>query len=135
MIDVLLKYQDIEFDGDNLTGMDCAEFAKHFRRQEFGRATPLSVPDYSNCKHDLESVFKYNIELGLYDETENPKDGDLFLMSNRERDKYHHLGVYLNNGVIHCSENNGNKAGVQWMPLSRIGILFPYYTAYTDKDG
>jgi hypothetical protein len=135
MLKTLLKYMDIEFDGDNITGMNCARFAEHFRREEYGRETPLAIPSYAKCIDDLEAIFDFNIENGIYKETKTPVDGDLFLMSNRAVGKWHHLGVYLNRGVIHCTEHSGNRAGVQWCPVERIGRLFPYYTAYTEKDG
>jgi cell wall-associated NlpC family hydrolase len=129
MIATLGEYIHIPFhDGDN-GGMDCFTFAEHFRKNEYNKDTPLSVPSFCDAKNDLEAVFVSAINQQKYITTQTPKNGDLCVMSKKRFGKWHHVGIYLDNGVIHCTK----PGGVQYHPLDRLKILFPFYEFYTEN--
>lgn len=135
MINTLAKYIHIPFDNGSNGGMDCFAFAKHFRKQEYGKDTPLAVPSFSECKNGLTEVFDKALAIGKYKRTDKPKDGDIVLLSSRASGKWHHVGIYLTNGVIHCTHGINNYSGVQYLPLRRINRIFKRHCFYTEKDG
>ena len=108
-----------------IDSLNCWSFFQKVQRERFGRET-LDIPFKSYEHIGVMREFKNSPERLKWVETNEPKDGDAVLMSENKRP--HHVGVWINNGVLHCVE----KVGVIFTNLQQLRRMrwnvLGYYT-------
>jgi len=85
-------------------GFNCYSFVQYIQKVYFNIDTN-DIPFDSYDRLSVMRQFKENEELNHWSKTNDPKDGDCVIMSESKRPS--HVGVWVEDAVLHCVENVG----------------------------
>ena len=83
---------------------DCWAFFRRVQFEKFNRIVPVIDVDAFNTMACVRA-FNTHEERQRWQEVAIPKDGDAVLMSQSTQPT--HVGVWVNDGVLHCVRNTG----------------------------
>ena len=107
--------------GRSADGWDCYGLVKHV----FKAHRNVDLPDWHASPEDLKAVMRTfrnaaydSVRDKLAEQIASPEQWAIVLINRRNA--AHHIGVYLNGGVLHCAEHGRT----QWNPWNTFTRLY-----------